>query len=843
MEKTNENLTLELNVISRKTVGLAGAKAANLGELAHAGFPVPGGFVLTVKAFDRFIDTNRLSANSPPEEVASAVLPEEVSNALSKAAWQLRDVPLAVRSSGVAEDLKGASFAGQYETVLNVRGTEALVAAIKRCWASAFSARVIAYKESKGVLGIPKIALLVQRMVIPYAAGVAFTANPVTGDLSEVMVSAVRGLGERLVSGQVSPDEWIVKDRKAVCRYCPESAINGAQARKIADMAKRAEKHFGSPQDIEWAISGNQLYLLQSRPITTLPGNEAEKVLVAVEVPPGFWERESSHYPQPLSPLQRSFDLPHQIAGLANMCQQLSLPFEGVDYREIGGWVYQHIVPLGGKDLKPPPNWLMFLLIRLMPSIRSRVKGMARLVRNDISSSLINRWYDEWKPGQIKKIAELRDVDLSSRSDEDLNRHLTSVMTLLSESSTTHGMVIGIELADAMLAFTCRDFFGWNDQQTLRLLSGLSTATSAASSRLAELSQMVRKQPELRLLLESGDESQLMVRLASMAPDFARAFMSYQQEFGCRAVAYEVALPTIAETPSLTISLILNQLKRIYDPQTDANILANERNSALTVAEELLTHRPPQDKQRFERDLNRAQLAYPVREDHEFYLSQAPLALLRYIALEIGCRLVKRAQLFERDDVFWLEVSELVSSLQNGSDCRSLVEQRKVERTWVEARPGPASYGKPAGPPPSPSIFPRHASFMIAGMKWFFESMSAQKDSAQTQKDGDTIRGIAASPGNYSGTVRIILNEGQFTKIQIGDVLVCLTTSPVWSMVFPSIGALVTDAGGILSHPAIIAREYRVPAVVATGNATQLLRDGQRVRVDGSSGVVKLEAE
>jgi len=842
MKTECRELIRELKSLSQKDAELAGAKAANLGELARAGFRVPDGFVLTVQAFKRFVDANRLSASSPPEEVESAAVPEEVSHALLKAAHGLEGIPLAVRSSGVAEDLKGASFAGQYETVLNVLGTEALLAAVRRCWASAFGPRVAAYKESKAVVGVPNMALLVQRMVTPDAAGVAFTANPVSGDLDEVVVSAVRGLGERLVSGQVSPDEWSLKYGRAVCRSSPEGAIDAAQAREIADMAKRAEVHFGCPQDIEWAISGSQLFLLQSRPITTLPGKEAEKVPVPVEVPPGFWERESSHFWQPPSPLLRTTYLPAQIAGLAAMCQALYLPFEKMDYREIGGWVYQHMVPLGGKDRNPPPNWLMYLLLRLLPAMRSRVKGMARLIRDDISSSYIDQWFNEWKPGQIERIAELRAVELPALSDQDLDRHLAEVLAFFGESARIHGLVMGTELANAFLAFTCRDLFGWDDVQTLRLLSGLSATTSSASLRLAGLSQMVREQPKLRQLLEAGSAEQTMEQLANVAPDFARAFASYQQDFGCRAVAFEVALPTIAETPALTIGLILNQARRSYDPQTDAAVLAQERNSALAAANELLAHRSPQDRQRFERDLNRAQRAYPIREDHELYLGQAPLALLRYTALEIGRRLAQRDQLAERDDVFWLELPELQDALRSGGDHRPLVQRRKAERAWAEAHPGPASYGKPAGKPPA-SLFPRDSRVMMSGVIWTLDRAQAIEQSAQTQEGGDTIRGIAASCGTYTGTARVVLNEGQFSKVKAGDVLVCPTTSPVWSMLFPSIGALVTDSGGILSHPAIIAREYRVPAVVATGNATQLLRDGQRVTVDGSAGRVQVESQ
>ena len=834
--------TLPLRDVSSQDAEYVGLKAANLGELANAGFPVPDGFALTVLAFNRFLDANKLNENSRLDVVSSAMLPDDVQEELLEAASNLQEAPLAVRSSSVAEDLADASFAGQYETILDVRGVDALIAAVKRCWASAFSEHVANYRKSHGIQGPPRMALFVQRMIFPDAAGVAFSANPVTGNLTETVVNSVQGLGERLVSGIASPDEWLVVEGKATCRASPETSIDAEKALRIADMAKRAQRHFGKPQDIEWAISGNSLYMLQSRPITTLFKSGDEMSPVSIEAPVGFWERENSHFAQPLSPMMRSSYLPAQIAGFANMCRELSLPFEKNDYKEIGGWVYQHPVPVGGKEgPKPPPSWLMFILIRLLPVMRSRVKGMSELIRNDIAGSLIERWYDEWKPQQTRQIAELRSLELTALSDEGLNSHLSDVIRLLNESAKIHGLMMGIELAQAFLAFTCRDQFGWDEAQTVRLLSGLSSTTSLPSIRLTELSNMVKDQSDLIRLLESFDEKQPMSKIDRVAPDFAKAFSSYQEEFGCRAVSFDVALPTVSETPYLTVNLILNQIKRGYDPRADTIALAKERSSALASAEELLTHRQPEDRERFKRDLDRAQRAYPIREDHELYLTQAPVALLRYTALEYGRRLVSRGYLSEVGDVFWLEIPEVESALKSSGEYGRLVKLRKAERNWVEAHPGPPYYGEPTEPP-SASLFPGDARVMMEGILWIMDRQQALKQAAKYQVDGEVIRGVAASPGTYSGTVRLILNEGQFNKIRSGDVLVCPTTSPVWSMLFPSIGGLVTDSGGILSHPAIIAREYRVPAVVATGNATRLLHDGQRVTVNGTMGIVQVNS-
>jgi pyruvate,water dikinase len=218
------------------------------------------------------------------------------------------------------------------------------------------------------------------------------------------------------------------------------------------------------------------------------------------------------------------------------------------------------------------------------------------------------------------------------------------------------------------------------------------------------------------------------------------------------------------------------------------------------------------------------------------------MALMRYVVLEVGSRLGARGQIAQRDDVFFLEWEEARAALRDGSDRHGLVARRKGERAWVEAHPGPASYGKDPGPPPSFAALPTAARFLMEALLWARHRVFAVEHSGHAPAVGRLLRGIAASPGVYTGPVRVIMNESEFAKLHPGDVLVCPVTSPVWSVLFPTVGALVTDTGGILSHPAIIAREYRVPAVVATGHATRALRDGQTVKVDGNAGMVEMES-
>jgi pyruvate,water dikinase len=825
---------LDLRSVSRRDVEHAGVKAASLGELARAGFSVPEGFVLTTAAFERFVAHNAFCPDSLPETVARGLLPADVTHALITAATGLGGVSLAVRSSGVAEDLSGASFAGQYMTVLDVRGADALADAVRKCWASAFSERVAAYRAARGHPGVVGMAVLVQRLVQAEAAGVAFTANPVTGDRTETVVNAVRGLGERLVSGRASPDEWLVKGDEATCRRAPEDAIDAARARAIADLARRVEWHFGTPQDIEWALSDGRLFLLQARPITRLP--EETPIPVPVEPPPGFWQRETSHYPRPVSPMFRTplavFNL-----SLRSMMSEFSLLADAIEFREIGGWVYRRLVPLGGRDRPAPPAWLMPLLIRVVRPIRTRIRGAVEAVRSDKAGFFIQQWYAEWKPDLVATMARLREVDLTAVSDEDLDRHIAAVLAFFRRSLSIHTLVNGAVLVRlAEIAFACRDLLGWDDRRTFELLNGLSEKSSEPSRRLAELAQMTRDRPAVRRLLERIDHD-TVERLADADRDFAEAFAAYQLEFGCRALG-EVADPTLAERPTLVLGLVRDQLVRRYDPAADAAALEGKRTAAIAEARTRLAGRPAGDRERFERALARAERAYPLREDNQSYAVSAPMALTRYGVLELGRRLANHRQIAQRDDVFWLELDEARTALRQGGDARVLVAHRKAERAWVEAHPGPASHGQDPGPPPSLAALPAEARFLMQALLWAAQRVFAAEPGGHDQAAGETLRGIAASPGMYTGPARVIRNEAEFTKLQPGDVLVCPMTSPAWSVLFPSVGALVTDAGGTLSHPAIIAREYRVPAVVATGNATRLLRDGQAVTVDGTIGTV-----
>ncbi|HEY5881773.1 MAG TPA: PEP/pyruvate-binding domain-containing protein [Nakamurella sp.] len=686
--------------------------------------------------------------------------------------------------------------------------------------------------------------MLVQPMVQAQAAGVAFTADPVTGDRDTALVSAVRGLGDRLAAGAVSPDEWVIRGEKATCRAAPDAAIDATVAADVAALARRIEARLGGPQDVEWALAGGRLVVLQARPVTALPEPAPLPVPVPAHAPPGFWEREASHAPRPWTPMCLSvFAGEVRNRAMRRMFAEFGLLADTLEFTQIGGWEYTRLVPLGGKDRPAPPAALMPLLIRLVPRLRRRIADAVAAVRSDKAGQLVERWYRQWQPELTRRNADLREADVSLLDDQDLIAHTDRAAALLREGADIHFLLHGALMPIlAELAFTCRDLLGWSDPQTCELLSGLSTTSTEPARRLAELAALARRRPAVRTLLgELSDRT--AGGLAESDPDFAREFAAYQRDFGCRAIRYEIADPSIAETPDLTLRLIADQLDHGYDPGAKAIEHAGRRAAAVDRARQALAGRPPAEHERFERALGRAERAYPVREDNEFHTLSAPIALLRYPILEIGRRLADRDQLDRRDDVFFLTLDDAQAALRDGQPRKATVNRRMGERAYVEQHPGPATYGKNPGPPPPLEALPAEARFTMSGLLWYIDRVFEAGPSARAQRAGArSLDGIAAAPGRYTGPVRVIRDESEFGKLRPGDVLVCPITSPVWSVLFPTVGALVTDTGGLLSHPAIIAREYAVPAVVATGNATTLLRDGQTVTVtvDGGAGRVEV---
>ncbi|HKY76686.1 MAG TPA: PEP-utilizing enzyme, partial [Acidimicrobiia bacterium] len=387
------------------------------------------------------------------------------------------------------------------------------------------------------------------------------------------------------------------------------------------------------------------------------------------------------------------------------------------------------------------------------------------------------------------------------------------------------------------LTFACRDLLGWSEQQVFDMVCGLSPASTEPAQRLAKLAEMARSRPALRVLLD--DPAGAVAKLGAADPEFEAAFQEYQHDFGDRAVRYEVIDPTIGEWPELVLRLVRDQIDRPYDPAATAARVASRQAETRAAARAALAEQHPAERERFERLLARAERYYPVREDNEVWTQSVPLALVRRALLEVGRRLAETDTVTEADDIFFLTLDEARQALEGGNrDHTGLVSTRRTERALAAAHPGPPSYGR-APDPPDLSGLPPAAVFVHEAVPWVIDRMIPAAAYARRQ-DGPVLEGIAASSGRYTGPVRVVRHEGELERIQPGDVLVCPATSPAWSPVFASIGALVTDTGGILSHAAIIAREFAIPTVVATGNATDVFVDGQTITVDGGAGRVEV---
>ena len=766
---------------SKQDVAEVGRKAARLAELRQAGFPVPPGLVLTVAAFE------------------SGEFTEEVLGALRRIVTEFGDVPLAVRSSGVAEDGGERSYAGQYETVLGVVGFHGLVAAVRTCWDSAVAAHLQAYQ---GNADRPGLAVLVQPMVPALAAGVAFSANPVTGARDEVRVDVVRGLGDKLVSGQAEPDSWMVRAEPSRLSGA-QDALDASQVAAVAALARRVAEEAGEPQDIEWAWA-DDLVLLQARPITALPDPGPVPVPVEFEVPPGFWLR-GGYTLKPLSPMNTSTLIRSVNEMSANLFRYAF--GERVAVLDLGGWSYVRIVPLSSMD-----------------EMRARARLIVAAGRADEPGEIVSNWYSEWLPGLLAQLESVRSMVLPELSDLALSAELIRRVELAYEAQRLHFLVGGVSsMVWGELGVLCRDLLGWGVPEILPLLTGLPGKASEPAQELARLARLAADDPSV---------------LEKPFGAFAAAFEWYLVEYGQRCLGADIAEPSLSEQPQLVLSLIADQLSAGTDPAAALAETVAEREKAEVAARSRLSGA---SLARFDRVLVRARKAFPLRDDTGFQ-AHVCWGQVRYALQEVATRMVARGQLDSVEEIFLLTLGEAQSSFDSGADVHGLVALRAGQQVWSRANLGPQTYGEWQPGPSKEDVVAEldpDDRAVLEPMLWI-DSVSDMGAKASASAGDRVLHGTAASAGRYTGTVRVVISEREFGRLRPGDVLVCPETTPQWSVLFGGIGALVTDTGGLLSHPSILAREHGIPAVVATGNATEVLRDGQLVTVDGVAGTVEI---
>lgn len=786
-----------------------GAKAAHLAELLAVGFRVPDGAVLPMELL-----ADWRSGTAPPPAVESAI--EEIVAGFDGAA-------LAVRSSADAEDGMAASFAGAYTTVLGARGVGEVTAAVRACLDSADAARLITYRGA----GRVRMAVLCQPMLDPDAAGVAFTADPVSGDTDVAYVSAVRGLGDRIADGSARSDNWrVAADVAERIETGADEAISAAQAVAVATIARSTADHYGSPQDVEWAIEDGQVHLLQCRPISALPVRPRDRLDGT------GWEKDVAHYTELVTPFGWSLFGPSVTAAVQAMCGDFGLMLAGLDQVSIGGEIYVRPVPAFGSPEpqgSTPPAIAIGLAARLVPALRARMKTAKRAATADLASQRLVTWDERWRVEFEQRTQAMLAEDLASLDDDAMVDHLERARALLDDGHHVHfQLYMPYTLALYDLVVTCRELLGWDEHHTMRLLVGCSPASVAGTRALDAISDRVARRPELADALRATPAAPVAA-LHTVAPDVADQLDRWLHAHWWRTTNYDPGSPAIIERPGLVTRLLLHDAP----PPDDQTAARAEAEARAQLA--------PADEARFAAALGHARRVHPVREENVALTDNIPCGILRRWVVAAGHRLVERGCLTRVDNAVFCTADELAGAFRgDDQDLESLAARRRGEQAWTRANPGPTVVGQ-LDDPPDLRLIPRHGRRMNDAVNWGLQmEFPGVTGHVDDDGDGEELRGTPASPGTYTGPVRVVRGEADFGVLLPGEVLVCPTTSPAWTILFAIAGALVSDGGGPLAHAAIIAREHGLPAVVGTVDGTTRLKNGQLATVDGTTGTVTL---
>ena len=860
--------------IRKEDIALAGGKGANLGELSQAGLPVPPGFVVTTTAYDAFVEANGIGdaivgrvlvtrADDPAgfEEVAEGIstlfsggkVPEAMADEIRAAYQELSEdgeTPVAVRSSATAEDLPGMSFAGQQETYLNVRGAEALLDGVKNCWASLWTARAMAYRARQGVdPATVSLAVVVQRMVESEAAGVMFTANPSNGRRDQVTISAAWGLGESVVSGSVTPDSIVVEKEsgrvlsretanKAVMtvyaeggtaeRPVPEAlhrqpVLDDEAAVALARYGATIEHTYRTPQDIEWALAGDEFFIVQSRPITALPEPMADPPTDwSVPVPKGTYWRASivEQMPDPLSPLfadLASGSVPRSLGKLMGEFFGSGVFREGeVAFPTVNGYAYYYY-SLGA-------FW------RLL----AKTPAAFRLLMGSWEGSGVMRWREYAQPRYVRTVEEWEVKPPEGLQANELLAGARKLLDAGTEYYTSVQTIIPLAYLSEALFTTFYNRLVWRegDPPAQTFLLGFDSMPIRAEKSLYDLATWSREHPGLARTLAGTSSEQILDLLGAEVPpsgvdteewrEWRSRLQSHLDRYGHAVYNLDFVNPVPADDPTPLFDTLRFYLRgEGQNPHERQKGTATRREEATKAVLERLD--APRGNL-FSRLLEWAQGVAPVREDA---LADVGLAwpVMRRMLLELGRRLVEAGAVEKPADVFWLgwdELEDKVGSLDAGetqlASLADSVEQRKM--LWRgQRRVTP------------PQLLPRGTWLEV------FERLMPAASEEQT---GDTINGVAASGGQVTALARVLSGPEDFGQMQPGEVLVAGITTPAWTSLFAMASAVVTDVGGPLSHSSIVAREYAIPAVLGTGVATRRIRSGQSVQVDGDAGTVTL---
>ena len=852
--------------IDQTQVSVVGGKGAHLGELSRIeGIRVPAGFCVTTDAFQRImaeapsIDDrlDRLSRLKPDDREAIRALsaeirrtlegiaiPDDLAAEITRPLARLGEqAAYAVRSSATAEDMPTASFAGQQDTYLNVVGPAAILQHVSRCWASLFTERAVTYRLHSG-FDHRKVhmAVVVQQMVFPQAAGVLFTADPVTSNRKVASVEASFGLGEALVSGLVNADVYKVRDGEVVAKAVatkrlaihaspaggtqeqaiePERqeqpVLTDAQVVRLAQLGRRIEAHFGRPQDIEWCLTGDDFQIVQSRPITTLfpipaAGDRENHVYVSV----GHQQMMTDA----MKPL-----------GLSMWQLTAARPMY-----EAGGRLFVDVT----RNLASPASraGLLRVLGKSDPLIGDALQTI--LDRGDFIRSLP----DEGPGGAPLGGAPAPLAPAPAIVTEQIRRRPASIAALKRDIRTKSGSaLLDFILADIQelkrilfdpqghqVFMAAIEATWWLNEQLQAWLGEKNAAdtltqsvphniTSEMGLALLDVVDGIRPHPDVVAFLQHAEDEGFLDELAKLAGgrEARDAIRAYLDKYGMRCVGeIDITKPRWSEGPTTLVPMILGNIKN-FEPGEAERRFEQGRQEAWEKEQELLKRlRALPDGERkaeeAKRMIDRVRTFIGYRE-YPKYGMVSRYFVYKQALLEEAERLVQAHVLREKEDIFYLTFQELHDVVRTNQVDDQLIRQRKdAYRSYQALTP--------------PRVLTSDGE-VIAG--------AYRRDDLPA----GALVGLPVSAGTIEGRARVILDMAE-ADLEAGDILVTAYTDPSWTPLFVAIKGLVTEVGGLMTHGAVIAREYGLPAVVGVEHATRLIRDGQRIRVHGTDGYVEI---
>jgi phosphoenolpyruvate synthase/pyruvate phosphate dikinase len=834
---------LDIQEIDRTQVAVAGGKGALLGELLRIeGVRVPPGFCITTEAFRRTVaqapsihaQLDRLSGLKLADRdgvaalsaelrgrIEEIVLPGALVEAVAGALVRYgEDLAYAVRSSATAEDSPTASFAGQHDTYLNVTGLQAILRDVRRCWASLFSGRAVTYRLRSGIENRHvQMAVVVQQMVKPIASGILFTADPLTSNRKLAVVEAIHGLGEELVSGRVSPDVYTVRDGAIVLRTLvnEQPALADGDILALAQLGRRIEKFFGRPQDIEWCWAQDGFQIVQSRPITTLfPVPEAGDGKNHVYVSVGHQQMMTD----PIKPLgislwQLTTPRPMSVAGgrlFVDVTEMLGAPTTRAGLlRAMGG-----SDPLMGDALRTIVERGDFVAARPDEELTG-VFALAEREPLDADPALVGELIER---GQESTAALKRAIEAKS-GPELIELILADLPELRRVIFDPRGLEVITSAAEA--GRWLNEHMGeWLDEKSVADTLTQSVAgnvTSEMGLALLDAADVIRPFPDVVAFLRDVDDEHFLDHMSALpgGKEAREAIQAYLDRYGMRCAGeIDITRTRWSEQPSALVPMILAHVRN-FEPGARTQRFEQGRREAAMKEQELLARlrdlpdgecKAGETKQMIDRVRT-----FTGYREYPKYGMVSRYFVYKQALLREAERLKLAGVLGEAEDIFYLTLHELHDVVRDQEVDEELIQQRKdAFNSYLSLTP--------------PRVLTSEGEVLSGSYR-------------REDLPAGALMGLPVSAGVVEGRARVILDMAQ-ADLEPGDILVTTYTDPSWTPLFVTIGGLITEVGGLMTHGAVIAREYGLPAVVGVEHATRLIRDGQRIRVHGTDGYVEV---